>query len=142
MRGTRRVFEFDQRRIVKGAPVNPNMSITHQRLDDIQTIGLTKHSHDFATIPIGVEHIHEHLTVADDANQRGARGLAVRLIFLRRIDILQTNIDLAALRRPNEETIAIEDSANLAGEITIGGNDRRRPKHTRPERAGAGQQQR
>src|SRR5690606_36486040 len=55
----------------------------------------------------------------DEIDQCAARRVTVRLMFLRRIDVLQTHVDIAPLRRAHQETVAVEDLAYRAGEIAI-----------------------
>jgi hypothetical protein len=90
------------------------VAITHQRFHDIEPIGLAIDTYDFATVTIGVEHIDEHLAVADEVDERGTCSAAVRLIFLGRVDVLQTHVDVASLGRAHQKTIAVEYLANRA----------------------------
>jgi hypothetical protein len=119
MSGTRRVFQLDQRSIVDGASIHPDVAIAHHGLRDIEPIGLPIHSRDLAAVMIGLDHIDEHLAIADQFDQRGASGVAIRLGFLGRVDVLQTHVDLAPLRRPNQKAVAIENPADRARKILL-----------------------
>jgi hypothetical protein len=132
MCGARRIFELDQRCVMQGAAIDPDVTIAHHRLDHIEPIGLTKHAHDLPAVAISVDHIDEYIAVGDQINQSGARSVAVRLTFLRCVDVLQANIDVAALfladfGRPHQEAVAVEDPADGAGEVAIVGARCRQP---------------
>ena len=125
MLGTRRVFERDQRSVVDRASIDPDVAIAHQSLCDIEPIRLAINAHDFATVMVGLDHVDEHLPVADEFDQRGASCVSVGLSFLRRVDVLQTYIDIPTFRRPDEKTIAVENSAYRAREVLFIGVYRR-----------------
>jgi hypothetical protein len=112
--GARRIFELDQRSIVDGASINPDMAIAHHCLCDIESIRLTIHTHDLATVAIGLDHVDEHLAIGNQADEGGTSGAAVGLRFLRRVDVLQAHVDIAPLRRPHEEAITVENSSDRA----------------------------
>jgi hypothetical protein len=95
------------------------VAVTHQRLCDVEPIRLAIDAHHSATVAIGLDHIDENIAVADEVDQRSARGVTVRLIFFRRIDVLQSHVDIAPLGRADQKTIAIEDLANRAREVTV-----------------------
>jgi len=117
--GTRCFFECDQRSIVHGAAIDPDVAVTHQRFDDVEPIGLAKYFHDFAAVAVVLDHIDEHPTSADQLDQRGARSGTIRLILFRRVDVLQTHVDVATFGRPYQETIAIENPTHGGGEIPV-----------------------
>ncbi|HEY0684238.1 MAG TPA: hypothetical protein VGD45_18030 [Steroidobacter sp.] len=95
------------------------MSIAHQRFGNVEPIRLTKHPHDLAAIAVGIDHVDEHLSIADELDERRARAVAVRLIFLGRVDVLQSNVDIPALRRPHDKAIAVEYFSDRAREVTV-----------------------
>jgi hypothetical protein len=95
------------------------VAVTHQGLRYIEPVRLPIHAHHLATVTIGLDHVDEYIALADEADQSGPRSVAIRLIFFRRVDVLQAHVDIAPLRRAHQETIAIEDFANRAGEVTV-----------------------
>ncbi|GFE78110.1 hypothetical protein GCM10011487_01100 [Steroidobacter agaridevorans] len=95
------------------------MTVAHHRLHDIEPVRLSIHTHDLATVAIGLDHIDEHVAIGNQFDQGRAGGVAVRLRFLWRVDVLQTNVDIAALRRPHEKAVAIEDASDRARKIQL-----------------------
>jgi hypothetical protein len=120
----RRVFELNKRSIVNGFSIYPDVTVAHQRLRHIEPIRLAIHAHDLATVMIGLDHVDEHLPVADEFDQRRAGGITVRLGFLRRVDVLQAHVDIAAFAGADQKTIAIEDPADSAREVLLVGKRR------------------
>jgi hypothetical protein len=115
----RRVFQLDERSIVNGASIHPDVTIPHHRLRDIEPIRLSIHAHDLATVAIGLDHIDEHLAIGNQFDECGPGAVAVGLRFLRRVDVLQAHVDIAPVRGPHEKTIAIEDASDRAGKILL-----------------------
>jgi len=115
--GTSSVFELDQRPITQGAPIHPDVTIAHHRLYDVQPIRLAIHAHDLAPVAIGLDHVDEHLAIGDQLDERRASSVAIGLGFLRRVDVPQAHVDIAALRRPHQEAVTIEDASDRAREI-------------------------
>lgn len=95
------------------------MTVAHHRLRDIESIRLTIHTHDLATVAIGLDHIDEHVAIGNQFDEGRAGGVAVGLRFLRRIDVLQAHVDIAPLRRPHEKAVAIEDPSDRARKIQL-----------------------
>jgi hypothetical protein len=114
--------------------------VAHQCFDHIEPVWLAKHAHDLAAVAVGVDHINEHVAVRDHVDQRGASAVEVRLAFLRRIDVLKTNIDVVtfipSLGRPHQKAVAVEDPADSPGEVAIVSG-----RGLEPAQRGAGNQQ-
>jgi hypothetical protein len=118
------VFELDERSIVNGFSIHPDVTIAHQRLRHVEPIRLAIHAHDLAAVMIGLDHVDEHLPVADEFDQRRAGGIAVGLGFLRCVDVLQAHVDVTSLGGANQKTVAIEDPADRAREVLLVGKCR------------------